>query len=202
MIVYGASGHGKVIIEILEDIHTPHIEIWDDADKEPVWEYPVKKPLPPDETVTDKMIISIGMNVTRKKVAERFEHAVKFGTAIHSTAHISKRSAIGAGTVVMAGVVINADTHIGKHCIINTSSSIDHDCVLGDFVHVSPNATLSGDVKVGTGTHIGTGASVIQGIKIGKWCTIGAGAIVINDIPDHATAVGNPANVIKINGEE
>ena len=56
MIVYGASGHGKVIIEILESTGTPHIEIWDDADRAPVWEYPVKRPLAAGEPVNDKMV--------------------------------------------------------------------------------------------------------------------------------------------------
>lgn len=197
MIVYGASGHGKVIIEILEDINEPHIEVWDDAQKPSIWEYAVK--LPQLSTgITDKIVISIGINATRKKVAERLKDAVTFGTAIHSATNISKRAVIGEGTVIMAGVTINADTRIGKHCIVNTSASIDHDCVLDDYAHISPNATLSGDVYVGEGTHIGSGASVIQGIKIGKWCTIGAGAVVIQDIPDFATAVGNPAKVIKI----
>jgi len=198
MIIYGASGHGKVIIEILESAHEPAIEIWDDADKQPVWEYPVSRPLPPDVPINDKMVISIGTNATRKKVAERMGRKAQFGTAIHATAFISKRATIGEGTVVMAGVTVNADTKIGDHCIINTSASIDHDCVLGNYVHISPNATLSGDVQVGEGTHIGSGASVIQGIKIGKWCTIGAGTVIIRDIPDHATAVGNPARIIKV----
>ena len=202
MIVYGASGHGKVIIEILESIHTSPIEIWDDADKLPVWEYPVKKPLPPGSPVPDKVVISIGVNATRKKVAERMAGHVTFGTAIHAKTNISKRAEIGVGTVVMAGVTINADSRIGKHCIVNTSASIDHDCVLGDYAHISPNATLSGDVHVGEGTHIGSGASVIQGIKIGNWCTIGAGTVVIKDIPDHTTAVGNPARIIKTKGKE
>jgi sugar O-acyltransferase (sialic acid O-acetyltransferase NeuD family) len=200
MIVYGASGHGKVIIEILESIHTSHIEIWDDADKDPVWQYSVKRPQ--KVPVTDKMVISIGVNATRKRVAERIGNAIDFGTAVHATAIVSKRAVIGEGTVVMAGAVINADTRVGKHCIINTSASIDHDCVLGDYVHVSPNATLSGDVEVGEGTHIGSGASVIQGIRVGKWCTIGAGAVVIKDIPDFATAVGNPAKVIKVKEQQ
>src|SRR3954471_9914211 len=85
MIVYGASGHGKVIIEILENINTPNIEIWDDADRAPIWEYPVKKPFHTNGAVTDKIVISIGANSTRKKVAERLASAkVAFGTAIHS----------------------------------------------------------------------------------------------------------------------
>ncbi len=202
MIVYGASGHGKVIIEILENSNTQNIEIWDDADKTPVWGYPVRQPLLPGVLVDDKMIISIGDNSMRKKVAERIGKNIKFGTAIHSNAFISKRASFGEGTVIMAGVVVNADSKIGKHCIINTSASIDHDCVLGDYVHISPNATLSGDVLVGEGTHIGSGASVINGIRIGKWCTIGAGAVVIRDIPDNSTAVGNPAKIIKVKQQE
>lgn len=197
MIVYGASGHGKVIIEILESIGTPHIEVWDDAEKPAIWEYPVLKPFTSGSK--DAVVISIGVNATRKRVAERLSNNVEFGKAIHATARLSKRASVGEGTVVMAGVTVNADTQIGKHCIINTSASIDHDCVIGDYAHISPNATLSGDVQVGAGTHVGAGAAVIQGIKIGKWCTIGAGAVVINDIPDYATAVGCPARVIKIN---
>jgi sugar O-acyltransferase (sialic acid O-acetyltransferase NeuD family) len=202
MIVYGASGHGKVIIEILESVHTAVIEIWDDADRDPIWEYPVRKPIPEGMAVGDEIIISIGVNATRKKVAMRLGDAVTFGTAIHPSAQISKRATIGAGTVIMAGATVNADSRIGKHCVINTSSSVDHDCVLGDYAHISPNATLSGDVQVGEGTHIGSGASVIQGIRIGNWCTIGAGAVVIRDIPDYATAVGNPAKVIKVKAQE
>ena len=199
MIVYGASGHGKVIIEILENINTPDISIWDDADRAPVWQYPVQKPPATGVPDTEQLIISIGVNTTRKRVAERWGNSVKFGKAIHSFTNISKRAIIGDGTVVMAGAVINADTIIGKHCIINTSASIDHDCVLADYVHISPNATLSGDVHVGEGTHVGSGAATIQGIRIGKWCNIGAGAVVIKDIPDYATAVGNPAKIININ---
>lgn len=199
MIVYGASGHGKVIIEILENIGAEHIEIWDDADKDPVWEYPVVKPIEDGVAIADEMIISIGVNATRKKVAARFADRVTYGRAVHTTAHISKRAFVGEGTVIMANATVNADTRIGQHCIINTSASIDHDCVLGDYAHVSPNATLSGNVHVGEGTHIGSGASAIQGVRIGKWCTIGAGTVIIKDIPDYATAVGNPARIIKIN---
>ena len=199
MILYGASGHGKVIIEILEDIGITDIKVWDDADKGHVWEYVVERPLPAGVPVPEQVIISIGVNATRKKVAERIGSFAQFGTAIHSGTHISKRAAIGVGTVVMAGAVINADCKVGKHCIVNTCASIDHDCVLNDYVHISPNATLSGDVHVGEGTHIGSGAAVIQGIRIGKWCTVGAGTVVIRDLPDYATAVGNPARIIKQN---
>jgi len=197
MIVYGASGHGKVIIEILESMGVQGIEIWDDAEKPPVWQYPVTKPFTNPHNGR-QCVIAIGVNATRQKVAAKLAGDLSFGTAIHPTAHISPRATLGEGTVVMAGVMVNADSRIGKHCIVNTSASIDHDCVLGDFSHVSPNATLSGDVHIGEGTHFGAGAVAIQGIRIGKWCTIGAGTVVIRDVPDYATVVGNPARIIKI----
>ena len=197
MIVYGASGHAKVVIELLEVNGVDDIEIWDDSDKAAVWQYAVKKPSLHSAGARLQMVIGIGSNQSRKKVAEKCADVAEFVTPIHTSAIISTRATVQEGTVVMAGVTINADTQVGKHCIINTSASIDHDCVLEDYVHISPNATLSGTVSVGEGTHIGAGATVIQGIKIGTWCTIGAGAVIIRDVPDNATVVGNPGRIIK-----
>lgn len=197
MIVYGASGHGKVIIELLEINNINNIVIWDDADREPIWKYQVKKPSLQELKAGESMVIAIGNNSTRKKIAEQYQGQVLFHVPVHPAAAISPRTKIGEGTVVMAGVVINTDTTVGRHCIINTSASVDHDCVLEDYVHVSPNATLCGDVRIGEGTHVGAGSVIIQGIKVGKWSTIGAGTVVIKDIPDYATVVGNPGKIIK-----
>ncbi|RYE26282.1 MAG: acetyltransferase [Sphingobacteriales bacterium] len=202
MIVYGASGHAKVIIEILEDIGIDNIVVWDDAPKVPeLLGYPTSTPVDITANMQNSMVIAIGNNEVRKRIAAA-RSQFSFVTAIHPQTQISKRAKIGKGTVVMSGVSINADTIIGDHCIINTTASIDHDCLIGDYVHVSPNATLCGNVSVGEGTHIGAGSVVIQGKKIGKCCTIGAGTVVISDIPDHATVVGNPGRIIKIKNSE
>ena len=198
MVLYGASGHGKVILGILEEAGVVNITICDDGPIEDFLGYKVHKSNLFENILDDNTIISIGVNATRKKVVGKLNKSITFGKAIHPKAIISKRSCFGDGTVVMAGAVVNPGVTIGKHCIINTCASIDHDCILGDFVHISPNATLSGNVSVGEGTHIGSGAVSIQGIKIGKWCTVGAGTVIIKDIPDYATAVGNPARIIKV----
>jgi acetyltransferase EpsM len=55
---------------------------------------------------------------------------------------------------------------------------------------------------VGEGTHIGAGAVVIPKVRIGRWCRVGAGAVVVRDLPDHCTAVGNPARVLTDRGGE
>lgn len=196
--LYGASGHGKVIAEIAEE---QNISIAGFIDGNPeikeILHYTVIQNVPDD---INQLIISIGNNVIRKKIAEQHNN-LDFIKLIHSKSTISKRAKIGDGTVVMAGATINSEVAIGQHCIINTNASIDHDCVINDYVHISPNVALAGDVEVGEGTHVGIGTSVIQGLKIGKWCTIGAGSVVIKDVPDYAVIVGNPGKIIKYNNE-
>ena len=143
------------------------------------------------------IIISIGDNHTRKKIANRL--SCEFEKAIHPSSIISPSVNIDEGTVVMAGTIINADANIGKHCIINTGASIDHECVVGDYVHISPHATLCGNVHIDEGSWIGAGVTVVPGIHIGEWCEVKAGAVVIHDVPDNAVVAGVPAKVIKFN---
>jgi len=198
MYLYGASGHAKVIIEILELMQVPVEGLFDDNEAiHQILGYPVAPFKNGFNSLQSEMIISIGNNSIRKKIAEAI--SVNYGKAIHPFSQISKRALIAEGTVIMGGVVINADVLIGKHCILNTNASVDHDCKIGDFVHISPNAALCGNVTVGEGTHIGAGAVIIPGVTIGKWCNIGAGAVVIRDVPDHTTSVGNPSKTIKTN---
>lgn len=192
--LYGASGHGKVIAEIAEELGLSVGGFIDnDKTKTSLLDYEVIHEIPSSDIA---LVISIGNNQIRKKISENL-NTFKFLKLIHPYSSISKRANIGEGTVIMAGVSVNSDTEIGKHCIINTNASIDHDCKIADFVHISPNAALAGDVHVGEGTHIGIGACVIQGIRIGENCTIGAGAVIIRDVPDGSTVVGNPGRIIK-----
>ena len=191
MYLFGASGHAKVIMDILTASGEKIDALIDDNEK--VNELNGYKVL---HGVTDAspIIVSIGVNAIRKKVVEKLTG--EFGTAIHPSAIVSPSAKIGEGTVVMAGAIINADAVIGKHCIINTGASVDHECVIGDYCHIAPHATLCGQVHVGEGSMVGVGACVIPCKNIGSWCTIGAGAAVVKDIPDGVTAVGVPAKVI------
>ena len=197
--LYGASGHAKVIVEILE-LSDKKIGGLIDINPEirTLLEYPVFQKLPDGFDVNqDLFLISIGGNAIRKKIVNQLN--VKYTSIIHPSVNLSKRATIGEGSVVMAGVTVNAVCAVGNHVILNTNCSIDHDCVIADFVHLSPNVALAGEVTVGEGTHIGIGACVIQGIRIGKWVTVGAGAVILKDIPDFAVVVGNPGRIIKYN---
>jgi sugar O-acyltransferase (sialic acid O-acetyltransferase NeuD family) len=195
--LYGASGHCKVIIDIITTTGESKIKgILDDNPKSDfIFNIPVFN-TKDFETFDDKpLIITIGDNSIRKNIVENIPAVYKI--AIHPKSTVSGYAKIGEGTVVMAKAIVNPDAIIGKHCIINSGAVVEHDCTLDDFVHISPNATLAGGVEVGEGTHIGIGALVIQGVKIGKWVTIGAGSVIIKDIPDYAVVVGNPGKIIK-----
>lgn len=198
MVFYGASGHGKVIIEAFVSSGGRVTGIVDDGvQTKSILTYPVSGKYEPGRFPNATFIVSIGNNSTRRKIAASLKE--KFGRVIHPTTVISSSVAIGEGTVVMGGVIINSSSKIGCHVILNTACVVDHDCTIDDFVHVSPNATICGGIFIGEGTHIGAGATVIQNIRIGKWAVIGAGAVVTSDVPDYALVVGVPGKVKKYN---
>lgn len=163
MYLYGASGHAKVIIDIIKAQGGVVEGLVDDN---PNLKELNGTPVLHDATGLSPFIISIGNCKIRKMIAERLDCA--FTTIIHSTAIISSTAIIGEGTVVMQGAIVQTEVKIGKHCIINTKASIDHECVIGDYVHIAPGCTISGDVCVGEGTWVGVGSTVIQGVRIGK----------------------------------
>lgn len=201
MYLFGSSGHCKVIIDIIIKSNLEIIEgVFDDnPSRDEIYKIPVFKTHNLDFFNNKSLIISIGDNKSRKKIANRI--TTNFLTAIHPNAVLARNVVVGEGTVVMAGAFLSTDVIVGKHCIINTASVVEHDCVLSDFVHISPNASLAGNVMVGEGSQVGIGAIVIQGVKIGSWVTIGAGAVIIEDVPDHAVIVGNPGKIIKFNNQ-
>jgi len=197
MYLYGASGHAKVIIDILKSNNIIIHKVFDDNDHiTNLLGIEVSLPNREIESVKLPFILSIGNNKTREIIANRYL-GLNYTNAIHSSSIIDETVTIKEGVVVMAGVVINSSVKIGRHSIVNTSATIDHDCILCDFVHISPNATLCGNVIIGKGSQVGAGAVIIQGVTIGQNVIIGAGSVVIDDVPDNVIVVGSPGKVIK-----
>ena len=115
MILYGASGHCKVVIDIVEALGLPISFIVDDnPDITSLLGYDVRR----NTGVYDDAIITIGQNWTRKRVVEQIE-VNRYLTAVHPTAIVSPRAAIGCGNVVMQGAILQSGSHIGNHCIVN-----------------------------------------------------------------------------------
>ena len=196
MLLYGASGHARVVKDCVTTSGGEVKAIFEDnPDLIKLDNVPVVGYYDAEHEPKLPLIVSIGDNLVRKKIVSKIKHA--FGKGIHKASTISEAAAIGEGTVAMPGSIVNAGAIVGKHCILNSNSIVEHDCELGDFVHISSNVTLCADVIIGEGTHIGAGSTVIPGKQIGKWCVIGAGAVIIQDIPDYSMVVGVPGKIIR-----
>lgn len=188
MIIYGASGHGKVLYSI-----NPECVKFFFDDNNSIQSCCNKKVIPYKSNTmsSEPIIIGIGNNLIRKKIVQKVSH--DFIGLKHISAVIASTVFIGKGSQILHNATIQADTIIGQHVIVNTKASIDHDCKIEDYAHIAPGATLCGNVMVGEGSLIGAGAVILPNTIIGSWCTIGAGSVVTENVKDGATVFGNPA---------
>lgn len=206
IVIFGAGGHAKVVIDAVEK-HQEISEILLFDDDEKLWGKQfyghsvlgnLEKLLKDASTLhIDYAVVAIGNINQRLKVAKALEnHGIRLSKVIHPSSVISKGVLIGSGTVLFANTVINADTQLGRHVIINTGATVDHDCNIADGVHIAPGASICGGVVIGYGSFIGAGAVIIPGVKIGSHVIVGAGSTVINNIADNLKVVGSPAREI------
>ena len=206
IIVYGASGHGKVVLDILLAADTPNVAGFVDDSPGQRGKTVLGRIVLGDGAWLDEEVrrgdvcvaLGIGNNMVRHGIAEGLRRAgASLHLAVHPRATVSASARVGDGTVVMAGVVINPSAIVGEGVILNTCCVVEHDVVVGHFAHISPNATLGGGVHIGDFSHVGLGASILPGIRIGAHVIIGAGATVTRDLEDAIVAVGVPARVTR-----
>ena len=208
IIVYGAGGHARVVLDVIEKSGAYTIAGLLDDSAELAGDvrsgYRVLGGSALFRGLIEEgvqgMIVALGDNLRRRVVFDAARVAgFEMVTAIHPSALLGSRVKIGVGSVLVAGVVVNVDAEIGDNVIVNTSASVDHDCRIGAHAHLSPGVRLAGRVTVGEFTHIGIGAVVLPNRIIGKHCIVGAGSVVRADVPDGMVVAGNPARIIKAN---
>ena len=203
VILLGAGGHAKVLLDILLEQRADIMGIAEKVGADmpanlcgvPVIgsDSDVER-YSPEEIELVNGLGTIGSTALRQGLYDKFRRqGYRFRKVIHPAALISRRAELGEGVQVMAGAVVNIGTRIGENSIVNTRASVDHDCVIGAHVHIAPGATLSGGVTVRDGSHIGTGASVVQGVSIEAGVIVGAGAVVVDDLAAGRTFCGVPA---------
>jgi sugar O-acyltransferase (sialic acid O-acetyltransferase NeuD family) len=208
VIVLGAGGHAKVVIDLLQKLGRTvqaALEVAPPVAPRRLLGVPVEGEekalggLSPDSA---ELALGIGMSAadpikslaTRRALAARYQAlGFRFPALIHPGAIIGAECTLGDGAQVMAGTVLQAGSRVGAFAIINTGARVDHDCVLGEACHIAPGATLGGSVRVGAETLVGIGATVRQGTEIGERVLIAGGAMVIDNVPDAARRAGVPA---------
>lgn len=143
-------------------------------------------------------VIAIGDNGIRRMIAESVEAAgLDLPPIIHPSAQIATNVTIGRGVVIAAGALVCAHSQIGDYAILNTGCIVDHESMIGTAVHVCPGVRLAGHVTLESGAFIGIGSTVIQNVRIGFEAIVGAGAVVTSNVDPMTTVVGVPAREIK-----
>jgi sugar O-acyltransferase (sialic acid O-acetyltransferase NeuD family) len=213
-VIWGSSGHAKVLAELLHDLGAEVAALFDN--NQAAQTIATGIPLFIGEegftrwcsTVNPSEyfgLVAIGgaRGRDRLDIQARFlRHGLKAAAVFHPTAQVSPSARIGAGTQLLAHSLVAADSRIGEACILNHKASIDHECIIGNGVHLAPGVTLAGCVEVGDEVMLGTGSCVLPRIKIGAGTIIGAGSLVTHDIPAGVVAYGRPAKVMRPNSGE
>ena len=194
--IYGAGGHGKVVLDAMQVAHINCSGFVDDREIS-AWAGLSVYRLPDlAQNAETYLHLAIGNSKTREKIAGILRNA-KFFCVTHPTAAIATSASIGSGTFFAAQSVVGPDAQVGNHCIINHAAVVDHDCVVGDFSHIAPQSSLGGGVKIGIGALIGAGAVILPNLSIGNYAVVGAGAVVTKSIASGVTVIGNPAHPVK-----
>ena len=207
VVIFGVSGHAKVILDIIESGDTyeligfidNNIPIGTNVLGYKVLESDPSLPQLMEKYHFNKGVIGIGDNFIRSKVANsvyQLSSDFQFVNCIHPSANISRHCQLGNGNVIMAGVTINSSAKISNHCILNTNCSLDHDCSMENYSCLAPNSVVGGNTRIGDYSYIGIGASVFHNIQIGSNCIVGGGSVVINNTSSDSVFFGSPAKFI------
>ena len=204
IIVFGAGGHARVMIESLR-ASRPGIEITV-LDDDPASAGRAVLDLAVAGTRSwleanwpeAEVALALGRNALRADFVRWLASEGRTAaTIVDPGARVSPSATIGAGSFLAPGAIVNAQAVLEGAVIVNTGASIDHDCRIGFAAHIAPGARLCGGVQVGEESLIGVGAAVVPGVRIGRGAVVGAGAAVTRDVPDGTRVGGVPARPLR-----
>jgi len=171
-LIYGPGGHAQVVADLVRLQEGEIVSFFSDG---PIT---VADVLPYDAAAFPeaRMIIGIGNNQVREKLADQVAH--QFVSLIHPRTSFASSAVCGVGTVILANAVVQAHAVIGKHVVINAGACVDHDAVIEDFVHIAPNACVGGGAVVEKSAVIGPGAFVMRNMRVKAGTEVKALAVV------------------------
>lgn len=155
----------------------------------------------------------------RSKLEVFLLYAGVHATLYHRLAHWLNRHrcrflarAVSQWSRFWTGIEIHPGATIGRRFVIDhgTGIVIGETAEIGDDVLIYQGVTLGGTGKdvgkrhptIGSNVMIGAGAKVLGPITVHDNTRIAAGAVVLQEVPEGATAVGVPAQIVRVNGEK
>jgi sugar O-acyltransferase (sialic acid O-acetyltransferase NeuD family) len=194
ILVYGAGGHAKSVMDMVRSIGKFEIiGIVDDnvSAGTSVMGTPVIGSRIILEGLRKKGLLNTTNGVggildisSRVKVFDLLEkYSFTIPTIIHPCAWVEESARVEKGVQVFANSYVGSEVSLQPYCMINTNAVVSHDCIIGTYSHIAPGALLAGHVEVGERSLIGMGVKTAIGIKIGNNVRIGNGAIINADVP-------------------
>jgi len=209
VLIIGAGGHGKVVLDILRAAGKHRPVGFIDADPGLIGSTVNGLPVLGQANLLPKLrsraagaIVAIGDNRARQRYGQMIaQQGWELVNAIHPSAVVSDSVKLASGIMIAAGAIVGPDVEIAESVIVNTAAVIEHECRLAAAVHACPAAALAGRVTVGEGAFLGLGCRIIQCLNVGAHSIVGAGAVVIRDVVEGVTVVGVPAREVRAAAE-
>lgn len=209
IVIIGAGGHGRGILEILKAAAAAQGRICPAVgflDENPDLRGSSRGSLPVFGGLDQAAALSrsgylflmgVGDPRTRDKLAARLaEMELRYARAVHPRATLYSGVEIEPGCVIAAGVTVAAETRLGEHTLLNLNATVGHDCVLEPFATVGPGANLGGFVRMGRAAFVGLNGTVLPGRSLGENSQVGAGSVLLEDLGPNLIAFGVPARVV------
>ena len=207
MLIIGAKGFAKEILEVLHDQEKIiDLAFFDDVSvglQQPIMgRFPLLRT--EDEVKShfqqygEEFILGLGNPELRRKMSHTMRSwGGKLTGAVSPKAEIGHYDVhIGEGCTILPLSVVANGSRLGEGCIVYYNTLVTHDCIVGDYAELSPGAVLLGGCEVGANSHIGSNATILPRVKVGSNVIVGAGAVVTKDIPDNYIVAGVPATKI------
>ena len=120
--------------------------------------------------------------------------------------------AVSQWSRIWPGIEIHPGATIGRRRVIDHGSGI----VIGETAEIADDCllyhgvTLGGTGKdqgkrhrtLGNNVLVGNGARILGPFKVGDNARIAAGSVVLSEVPPDSTAVGVPAQIVRVHGQE
>jgi sugar O-acyltransferase (sialic acid O-acetyltransferase NeuD family) len=198
IILYGAGGHAKTVLEMAQAIGAFRIAgILDDNPElagKSVLGIPVLggRELLPGLAQQGIHLAANGVGgIINIDIRIRlFELLAGYGFAFpilrHPRATVEPSAVLADGVQVFANAYVGSEAVLHERCMVNTSAVVSHDCEIGMYTHIAPGALLAGHVHVGERALVGMGVTTTIGLKIGSGARIGNGAVLLANVPEKA----------------
>jgi sugar O-acyltransferase (sialic acid O-acetyltransferase NeuD family) len=119
----------------------------------------------------------------------------RFANIVHPSVVQMNTAKIGGGCILYPNVVLMSKVILGNHITVLGNTTINHDCTIGSYSIITSGVQISGNVKIDDCCYIGTGSSIIQNAHIGENTLVGMGSVVLTSIEANSKVYGNPVRI-------